>query len=81
MAYIDYESGEGLDPRVQRRLDDWKVEWAKLDNVLRIHGANPPALDGHIDLYQAVLHEKSPLSRLQRELIGVVVSAANRCYY
>jgi len=51
------------------------------DNVLRIHGIHPRAMRQHYDLYLELVRGPSPLSRIQREMIAVVVSAANRCRY
>ena len=52
-----------------------------VDNILSIHSLNPPSLRGHLGLYKAVMHGRSDLSRAQREMIGVVVSAVNSCHY
>ncbi|MCI0661378.1 MAG: carboxymuconolactone decarboxylase family protein [Acidobacteria bacterium] len=35
----------------------------------------------HFDLYVTLMRGKSGLSRIQREMIGLVVSAANHCHY
>ena len=35
----------------------------------------------HYELYRELMYGRGPLSRLQREMIAVVVSAANDCYY
>lgn len=51
------------------------------DNILRIHGIHPRTMRQHYDLYLELMRGPSPLSRIQRELIAVVVSAANRCHY
>jgi uncharacterized peroxidase-related enzyme len=52
--------------------------------VADIHQAqslNPRALEAHLDLYKAVMFQRGSLSRIQRERIAVVVSAANSCDY
>ena len=67
MAYIEYVPA-----------DEWKLD---PDNILRIHGVNPPVLKGHLALYRPIMHGKSPLSRFQREVLAVVVSALNGCHY
>ncbi len=57
---------------------------AARDGVADIHQAqslNPRALRAHLDLYKAVMFQRGSLSRVQRERIAVVVSAANRCAY
>ena len=53
----------------------------RIDNILKIHSLNPRSLEGHYNLYKAVMYGRSPLSRAQREMIAVVVSAANSCHY
>ena len=52
-----------------------------IDNILKIHGLNPASLEMHFRLYSTLMRGRSPLSRIQREMIAVVVSAANRCHY
>ena len=51
------------------------------DNILRIHGLNPPSLDHHLRMYAHLMRGPSPLTRVQREMIAVTVSAANDCFY
>lgn len=67
MAYIEYVPAK-----------EWKLD---PDNILRIHGINPPTLRAHLSLYRSVMHGPSPLTRVQREVLGVVVSALNGCHY
>lgn len=54
-----------------------------VDNILRIHSLRPETLEGHVRLYRSVLHPRDPagLTRRERELLGVAVSAANACHY
>ncbi len=52
-----------------------------VDNILKIHSLNPPSLTGHYEFYKTLMRGKSGLSRVQREMIAVVVSAANKCHY
>jgi alkylhydroperoxidase family enzyme len=51
------------------------------DNIIRIHGIHPEAMRAHVALYREAMHAPGPLSRAQREMIGVVVSAINDCEY
>ena len=51
------------------------------DNIIRIHGVHPAAARAHYDLYREAMRAPGPLSRAQREMIGVVVSAVNGCHY
>ena len=53
----------------------------KLAEVHKIQSLDPASLLAHTDLYKAVMFGKSPLKRYQREMMAVVVSAANKCRY
>jgi uncharacterized peroxidase-related enzyme len=53
----------------------------KLAMVHKIQSLNPESITAHMDLYMKVMFSKSPLKRAQREMIAVIVSAANQCEY
>ena len=71
MAFIRYADDEV--PPEDRVPDE--------DNILRIHGVHPRVIRQHYELYLQLMHRPGPLSREQRELVAVVVSAANGCHY
>ena len=50
-------------------------------NVLRAHAFDPAKLDAFTGLYNELMLADSGLSKLEREMIAVVVSSANRCWY
>jgi alkylhydroperoxidase family enzyme len=66
MAWIEYLEVEGF---------------PDTDNILRIHGVAPGMMRRHYDLYVETMRMPGPLSRAQREMIGVAVSAVNGCHY
>ena len=72
MAFIDYVPYEDVPERYQ--VDD-------RDNIIQIHSVHPQTLRQHYDLYLELMRKRGPLSRVQREMIAVVVSAYNRCLY
>jgi len=72
MAFISYAQGSDI-PERDRVLDD--------DNIIRIHGVHSRVMRQHFDLYVELMRRRSPLTRRQREMIGVVVSAYNDCHY
>ena len=49
-------------------------------NIRRSMSLNPAALRGYVKLSNAV-YGGGPLSRVEREMIATVVSAARDCYY
>lgn len=52
-----------------------------LANILRVHSLNPDTLETHMQWYRSIMFGPSPLSRVEREMIATVVSAANNCHY
>lgn len=53
----------------------------KIANIMKIHSLNPPAMKDHLNLYVTLMFERSNLTREERELMAVVVSATNSCEY
>ena len=49
--------------------------------ILQLQSLNPPVLHAGVQLYLALMHGPSALTRAQRELIATVVSRANDCFY
>jgi alkylhydroperoxidase family enzyme len=72
MAFIPYISADRLaaDERV-----------ADPDNIIQIHAIHPAVMRQHYELYKQLMHRAGPLSRRERELLGVRVSALNQCHY
>ncbi|MEO1008249.1 MAG: peroxidase-related enzyme [Planctomycetota bacterium] len=52
-----------------------------VDNVLKVHSANPESLAAHCALYVQSMHRPGPVSRAEREIVGVAVSRLNGCTY
>jgi uncharacterized peroxidase-related enzyme len=52
-----------------------------LPNVLAAYSFEEKKLRAFAGFYNELMLEESPLSKLEREMIAVVVSSANRCYY
>lgn len=71
MAFIEYASD---DVPESERVDD-------SDNIIQIHSIHPRIMRLHYDLYVETMHKPGPVSRLQREMIAVAVSAKNGCHY
>jgi uncharacterized peroxidase-related enzyme len=68
--------------------DDLKAIWAKcveklgfVPNVYQTYSLKPQRLRHFMAMYNEIMLSKSGLSKLEREMIAVVVSSANRCYY
>ena len=68
--------------------DDLRAFYAKCEeklglvpNVLKAYSLRPAKLRNFIALYNELMLGDSGLSKLEREMIAVVVSSANHCYY
>jgi uncharacterized peroxidase-related enzyme len=53
----------------------------KVFNIVKAMCLNPRVLNRSMELYKAIMFGPSQLSRLERELLAVVVSNANECHY
>jgi alkylhydroperoxidase family enzyme len=51
------------------------------DHIIRVHGVHPRVMRQHYDLYIELMRRPGPLTRIQREMVAVVVSATNGCHY
>jgi alkylhydroperoxidase family enzyme len=58
-----------------------KEPWGGIDNILKVHSLNPESLAAHVQLYKTVMFGKSPIPRIDREMIALVVSSINQCHY
>jgi uncharacterized peroxidase-related enzyme len=52
-----------------------------VDHILKVHSLNPESLEGHYRYYAHIMRGPSRLSRAEREMIAVVVSTVNGCFY
>lgn len=50
-------------------------------NVLATYSIRPQRLRNFMSMYNEIMFSESGLSKLEREMVAVVVSSANRCYY
>ena len=78
IPYVPYDEADGLLAELYRKYKgprDW------IDNIIRIHSLNPRSMRDHMGLYSHLMRGPSPLSRVQREMLAVVVSAQNDCFY
>ncbi len=82
MAWIRMIPDDEADPPLKELYDRFAdPRTSGIDHILKIHSLNPPSLLAHHEFYRTVMRAKSPISRIQREMIAVVVSAANQCHY
>ena len=50
-------------------------------NIVSIQSQLPEVMRDSLQLYRTIMFGDSPLTRAQREMIAVVTSSANDCFY
>lgn len=81
MAWIRTIPPGEAEGALKREYDAAIKRAGRVFHILRIQSLNPGMLKESMRMYLAIMHGPSPLSRLRRELLATVVSAANRCHY
>jgi uncharacterized peroxidase-related enzyme len=81
MAWIRVVGEDEANDELRAALDAVVGSRGKLSNILAVHSLHPKAMIAHMDLYMAIMFGPSGLSREEREMIAVVVSAADQCPY
>jgi len=87
MPQPDHVSALGV-PDPESLDDDLKAIWDKcveklgfVPNVYTAYSLKPQRLRHFMAMYNEIMLAPSSLSKLEREMVAVVVSSANRCYY
>lgn len=81
MPFIDVIEPEQATGTLKEIYQNLTLSRGKLAMAHKIQSLNPESITAHMDLYMQVMFGKSPLKRAQREMIAIVVSAANNCEY
>ena len=81
MAWIKIIQENNATGKLKELYDMYTEPWGGVDNIIKIHSLNVKSMKTHYDLYAHLMRGKSELSRVQREMIAVVVSSINRCNY
>lgn len=72
MAFIRYAAKDEIPAKDLVPNDDY---------ILRMHGVHSRVTRFHYDLFKELMYSNGPLTRVQREMIAVTVSATNACHY
>ena len=79
ISWFPIPAEEELDPRVADLVRRQREKLGAPNNVVRVHAWRPELMLRWLELYEYISKGPSGLSRVEREMIGVVVSAENRC--
>ena len=78
---LDLPQVEPQPPATQKYFDICQDKLGMVPNVLRAHAFDIEKLNTFTALYNDLMLGDSNLSKLEREMIAVVVSSYNRCFY
>ncbi len=79
ISWFPVPTEDELDPRVAELVRLQREKIGGPNNVVRCHAWRPELMLKWLDFYEHISKGPSGLSRIEREMIGVVVSAENRC--
>lgn len=72
---------EKMSPDLKKYFDVCDEKLGMVPNVLAAYAHDEEKLRGFMGMYNNLMLADSGLSKLERELIAVVVSSANHCFY
>ncbi|MHC5655428.1 peroxidase-related enzyme [Stappia sp. ICDLI1TA098] len=78
---LDLEQETPLSPQTEAYFAKCREKLGMVPNVLAAYAFNEDKLSAFTAMYNDLMLGDSGLSKLEREMIAVVVSAVNRCFY
>ncbi|MDG2341347.1 MAG: peroxidase-related enzyme [Paracoccaceae bacterium] len=78
---LDLPMVDPLPEATQKYLDICQEKLGMIPNVLQAYAFDIDKLNAFTAMYNDVMLADSGLSKLEREMIAVVVSSINKCYY
>jgi alkylhydroperoxidase family enzyme len=66
---------------LRQLFDEALARAGRVWRIVQVMSVNPRAMDASLKFYGAIMFGRSPLSRVQREMLAVVTSKANDCFY
>lgn len=82
MSWIGQIDADNADGELRNLYRQIAGPGGQIDNILQAHSLRPHSLAAHMGLYKAVMHHRANrLPKPLAEMIGICVSALNRCEY
>ena len=81
MAWIKVKTLDEATGLLKQQYQAAQARGDRIWHVVSLMSQNPKVMKGSMDFYGALMFAPSPLSRGQREMLAVVVSAENHCVY
>jgi uncharacterized peroxidase-related enzyme len=81
VTWLAYQPEEALDPNLQKLFAKARENLGFVPNVFVTYMVRPTHFSQWFNHFKAVMQGESELTRAEREMICLVVSAENRCLY
>ena len=81
MAWIETVAEQDAEGLLDQIYSAARRRVGRVFNILKVQSTNPRVLQSSMGLYGSTMYGQSPLTRAQREMLALVVSAANECHY
>lgn len=81
MPYIETIQHENAKGSLKEIYDNLVKTRGKVAEVHKIQSLNPESIVNHMDLYMTIMFGQSPVKRVHREMMAVIVSISNKCEY
>ena len=81
MPYIDIIPLKRATGLLKKQYEAALARAGRIWGIVSIMSLNPRAMKVSMGFYKTLMYGPSPLSRGQREMLAVVVSATNHCVY
>ncbi len=81
MAWIRLISDGEATGLLKRLFDEALARAGRVWNIVRVMSRRPKQLNASMALYREIMFGESALTRAERELVAVVVSSTNGCFY
>lgn len=78
---LNLKSVNPLPENIQKYFKLCEEKLGLIPNVLKAYSHNTEKLNAFTNMYNEIMLAESGLSKLQREMIAVVVSSINKCFY
>jgi len=81
ISRLSVPNEQTLPDDIQAMFAEMRTKPGFVPNVYQAYSLRPQQLRGFIALYDAIMTETSGLTKAEREMIAVAVSAQNHCFY
>ncbi len=81
MPWIEQVPIERATGLLKKQFDAALRRAGRVWHIVHVMSINPPVMEASMRLYGSIMKGRSPLTRVQRELLATVASAEQDCFY